>query len=417
MTDVPPRPRVLAFAYACDPDAGSEPGAGWALVHAIAEVADCVALVGPEHASALRRWQAAHGDGRLAFVEVPEPRWARFAKRHRATWFLLYLLWLRRGHRVARRLCAAERFDAVYHATYSTYWLPTPAVRLGLPCLWGPVGGAVATPRSLWPLLGWRGMVGELLDLLAVRAMARLPATRRTWSRAAARMVQNDATHARLPEALRWTTRVLNHATLLEVPRAPSPPSRGRTLVLASALEARKGVALALHALACTPDDVRLTIIGDGPERRALERLARRLGIAHRVRFEGWIPRDRLFARLREAGAAVFTGLREEGGIALAEAMLCGTPVIVLAHGGARTIAAAATDPSRVALIEPGTVALTARRMGDAMTRFSRRDPHAEAPLIDPVTARHALHRALAEALESAATPRPRAERQCARAS
>lgn len=411
------RPRVLVFAYACEPEAGSEPGAGWALVRAIANLADCVVLVGPEHGARLRRWQAEHHDSRLTFVEVPEPGWARFAKRHRATWFPLYLVWLRRCHRVARRLCAAQRFDVVHHATYSTYWLPTPAVRLGVPCVWGPVGGAVATPRPLWPLLGWRGFIGELLDLLAVRALSWLPATRRTWRRAAVRLAQNEATLRRLPHALRGATRVLNHAALIEVPALPRRP-RGRTLLLVTALQARKGVALALHALACTPGDVTLTIIGDGPERRSLGRLARRLGIEHRVSFQGWMPRDLVFARMGEAAAAVFTGLREEGGLALAEAMLLGTPVIVLDNGGAHTLAASATDASRVALIPPGSVAATARRMGDAMTHFSRHHgAEPDEPLIDQAAARHALRAAFEEALAMTPVRRTRVVPACACAS
>lgn len=416
MVDVSARPRVLVFAYACEPGAGSEPGAGWGLVRAIAEFADCVVLVGPEHGARLRGWQTEHRDPRLTFVEVAEPSWARLAKRHRATWFLLYLIWLRRGHRVARRLCATRRFDLVHHATYSTYWLPTPAVRLGVPCVLGPMGGAVTTPPPLWPLLGWSGLVDELLDLLAVRALACLPATRRTWRRAAVRLAQNEATWSRLPAALRSSTRVLNHAVFIDVPAPPARP-RGRTLLLVTALQARKGAALALRALTCTPEEVRLTIVGDGPERRALERLAGRLGIRHRVVFEGWIPRDRLFTRLREAAAAVFTGLREEGGLALAEAMLSGTPIIVLANGGARTIAAAATDPSRVALIEPGSVAATARRMGDAMTYFSRQRAGAGGPLIDQAAARAALRAAFEQALATSPARQTGAVPACAHAS
>ncbi|HEX6536107.1 MAG TPA: glycosyltransferase [Gemmatimonadaceae bacterium] len=407
---------MLVFAYACEPETGSEPGAGWALVQAIADFADCVTLVGPEHGARLRRWQAEHRDPRLTFVEVPEPGWARLAKRHRATWFLLYLVWLRRGHRVARRLCAAQRFDLVHHATYSTYWLPSPAVRLGVPCVWGPMGGAVTTPTALWPLLGWIGLLDELLDLLAVRALACLPATRRTWRRAAVRLAQNEATRSQLPDALRASTRVLNHAVFIEVPTPPTRP-RERTLLLVTALQTRKGAALALRALRCTPEDVRLAIIGDGPERRALERLARRLGIRHRVAFEGWMPRDRIFTRLHEAAAAVFTGLREEGGIALAEAMLCGTPVIVLANGGARTIAASATDPSRVALIEPGSVVATVRRMGDAMTHFSRRRTDAAGPLLDQSAARAALRAAFEQALATGPARQAGATPACARAS
>ena len=411
-------PRVLAFAYACEPGAGSEPGAGWGVVRSVAEFARCVVLVSSEHMEAIRRWQAEHEEPRLTFVEVPEPRWSGLAKHHRVTWFPLYLLWLRRAYCIARRLHAEQPFDAVQHVTYSTFWLPTPAVRLGVPCVWGPVGGAATTPRRLWPLLGVRGMVGELLDLVAVRALSLLPATRRTWRRAAVRLVQNTATRRRLPRGIRETAVLLNHALFADVPPL-SPRPRGRRLLLVSALQARKGVALALHALARTPDDVALTIVGEGPERRALERLARRLRIQHRVEFRGRIPRSDVFPLYAEAAAVVFTGLREEGGIALAEAMLCGAPVIVLANGGAETIAAAATDPSCVALIQPASIAETARRMAEAMTRFSRAShERSGGALLDQRAARRTLRRAYGQsvpgsALQVSAPPDPAAAPRC----
>ena len=49
----------------------------------------------------------------------------------------------------------------------------------------------MTTPVRLWPILGWRGMLGELLDWAAVRILAWLPATRRTWRGATVRLVQN----------------------------------------------------------------------------------------------------------------------------------------------------------------------------------------------------------------------------------
>jgi glycosyltransferase involved in cell wall biosynthesis len=143
-----------------------------------------------------------------------------------------------------------------------------------------------------------------------------------------------------------------------------------------------------------------LLVLGDGPERKSLEKLARRLRIQHRVRFHGWTPRDQVFARLAKAAAVVFPGLREEGGLSLAEAMLFGAPVIVLANGGARTIAAAATDRFRVALIEPGTVTTTVQRMAEAMTYFSRHaDMHARGPLLDQTAARDTLRAAFEHAI------------------
>jgi glycosyltransferase involved in cell wall biosynthesis len=399
-----PRPRVLVFAYACEPDAGSEPGAGWGLVRALGSFADCVVLVGAEHAAAIHRWQQTHGSNRVRFVEVREGRFWRHDQRlHRLTRFVMYLFWLRRARGVGQRLHAAFNFDATYHATYSTYWLPTPAVDYGVPCIWGPVGGAVTTPRTLWRLLGWRGLLTEGLDYASVRLLSSLPATTRSCRHAAVRIVQNEATQRRLPRDVRGATLVLNHALFADVPESPAVP-RGRRCVFVGALESRKGARLAVLALQHASEAVHLDVVGDGPERVALQTLATRLKVSHRIRFRGRAAREQVGGWLRSAAAAVFTGLREEGGLALAEAMCLGTPVVVLAHGGAGTIARAATDPTRVSLIPPGDIATTARRIGEAMTHFTHQTPEHDAPLLDRQAATCLLRDAVEEVCRDART-------------
>lgn len=390
MITPPARPRVLVFAYACEPGRGSEPGAGWGLVKAVSEFADCVVLVGPAHAAAIHEWERTDTDRRPEFVVVPEAAWPQPTNRGRVSWFVAYLRWLGPAASAGSRLHAERPFDAVFHATYSTYYLPTPAAQLGLPLVWGPVGGAVTTPFRLWSLLGWRGIAEELFDLIAVRALATLPSTRRTWRRAAWRIVQNSATLARFPGPLRREATVLNHAVFTEV-GPPRVSRRGGYLLSVGALESRKGIALIIGALARTPVVVRLVIVGDGPARRALERLTRRLGVSERVEFRGPTQRGQVLDLMAGASAAVFAGLREEGGLALAEAMLLGVPVIVLAHGGARTIAASATDSARVVLVEPGSIDATTRRLAEAMTRVPSVNPAAAGPTLDQPAARATL--------------------------
>jgi glycosyltransferase involved in cell wall biosynthesis len=145
---------------------------------------------------------------------------------------------------------------------------------------------------------------------------------------------------------------------------------------------------------------VTLIVVGDGEERHSLERLAHKLKISHRVQFRGWVDRRRVLELVSQAAAVVFTGLREEGGLALAEAMLLGVPVVVLGNGGARTVAASGTDPSRVAIIPPTTVAATARRIGEAMTEFCHSSRTQRGTMLDQARAREALRDAFNEALD-----------------
>jgi len=394
------RPRILVIAYACEPGRGSEPGAGWGIVRALLDIAECTVLVGPEHVAGLARWLSDSPQANLSIVEVPEPWWGPYAKSHRLTWFPLYLVWLRQARRTGQRLHGIRPFDLSYHATYSAYWLPSPVNSFGIPSVWGPVGGAVVSPRSLWSILGFRGMLGELLDAAATRALSRWPSTWLTWHAASVRIVQNEATLASLPITLRGSTRLLNHAMLVDAPPLRRRAPRRQVLSIGP-LESRKGVALAIRGLAEAADDIRLIIIGDGPRRISLEGLARRLGIAHRVEFVGRISREEVFHLLEQAAATVFTGLREEGGLALAEALSCGVPTIVLANGGAKTIAESATNPERVALILPGTVAATSRAVGAAMTRFCDNLNADPTPNLDAAQAIRQLHGAVVDALRA----------------
>jgi len=371
--------KALVFAYACDPVHGSEPAAGWGIVRALSAIVNCVVLVGPEHEPALNRWRSEHPEDDTTFVVVQEPGWARWVPRTRVGRFLIYLGWLPRAAAIARSLDLAQ-FDLAWHATYSAYWLPTPATALGIPCVWGPVGGGVMAPRSLWPLLGLNGALCELTDWIAVLLMARLRSTRRTWRRVAVALVQNEATLARLPAGLRDRSVVLNHASLVEAAAAAERTAAG-PIVFGGRLESRKAPSLVIRALARTPRQVRLMILGDGPQRRRLENLAVRLGVDDRVVFAGNVPRDVMMNAWRTAAAAVFAGVREEGGVALAEAMLLGTPAIVLAHGGARTVAALASDRSRVALIEPTDASTVIEEFAGAMTRFVAMSSSSATPL------------------------------------
>ena len=238
--------------------------------------------------------------------------------------------------------------------------------------------------------------MSELLDFSAVRALGALPATRRTSRRAAVVLVQNDETLERLPQQVRSRAIVLNHALFTEMPLLPAG-RRERHLLFVGSLESRKGARLAVHALTFAHRDVELRIVGDGSERSALRYLAQRLGVSSRLKFLGRATREEALQLMAGAAAVIFTGLREEGGITLAEAMLLGTPVIVLAHGGARTIAASGCDSSRVSLVAPCDVPTTGRRLGEAMSRFSQDTPGRYDPMLAGAEALRKLRAAVVE--------------------
>lgn len=107
----------------------------------------------------------------------------------------------------------------------------------------------------------------------------------------------------------------------------------GYTLLSVGHLVERKGHDKAIRALATLPD-VRLAIVGGGPEQASLEALARDLGMAERVRFVGVLDQASLRGWYSAADALVLASSREGWANVLLEAMACGTPALASRVGG-----------------------------------------------------------------------------------
>ena len=94
-----------------------------------------------------------------------------------------------------------------------------------------------------------------------------------------------------------------------------------------------KGHQLAIQALAALPE-VELVIAGDGPQRAQLQSLARRCGVADRVRWVGTLRQPELARYYSAADATVLASRLEGMPNVILESLACGTPVIASAVGG-----------------------------------------------------------------------------------
>jgi teichuronic acid biosynthesis glycosyltransferase TuaC len=133
------------------------------------------------------------------------------------------------------------------------------------------------------------------------------------------------------------------------------PPERGAALVTVGHLVARKRHADVLRALWLLRDshpELRWDVVGDGPERAALQRLADDLGLDGRVRFLGRLPPAMARAAAQGAGVFVLPSVDEAFGVAYVEAMAGAVPAIgCRGEPGPEEIAAAGPG---LRLVPPG---------------------------------------------------------------
>jgi teichuronic acid biosynthesis glycosyltransferase TuaC len=144
-------------------------------------------------------------------------------------------------------------------------------------------------------------------------------------------------------------------------PAAPAPAPATPTLVTVANLIERKRIAdvtRALALLAGTWPHLRLVIVGDGPERAALEALATSLGVGDRVAFLGRLAPDDAVAAARQASLFVLPSTDEAFGVAYVEAMAAGVPSIgCRGEDGPEEIAAAGGGIELVAPRDPSALA------------------------------------------------------------
>ncbi|HJR17109.1 MAG TPA: glycosyltransferase [Gemmatimonadales bacterium] len=148
----------------------------------------------------------------------------------------------------------------------------------------------------------------------------------------------------------------------------------GGGAVVISRLVPSRRVDLALETLAVLGSlghVFRLTIVGDGPERAALEQRAARLGISPQVRFVGAKSPVEARSYLERADVMLFTARGEGAALAAIEALACGVPIVASWDSGAAVDIVPESGPGRLTLPSPEALARSVLELQADPDRFA----------------------------------------------
>ena len=161
-----------------------------------------------------------------------------------------------------------------------------------------------------------------------------------------------------------------------EVVRAALGLTRPRLLAVGN-LVALKQHWLMVEALTHLPE-VELVIVGEGPERTSIEKLARQRKVADRVRLLGRVPQDRLPEIYSAADLLLLVSTHEGWPNVLLESMACGTPVVVSPMDGIADIVGTADAGRVLADVTPNGLASAIRELLAAPPSRAATRLHAE---------------------------------------
>lgn len=377
-SDVSPAPRVLFVTHNFPRFAGDAAGSFvLRLARALEDAGTAVHVLAPAAAGLAER-------DTIEGVSVQRVSYARadrqtlaydgtMAETVRASWSGRFaLLGLLRAMRraTAHALHEARRSGAPYDVVHAHWWFPSGLalwksgwLRTGTsPLVITMHGSDVRLARGVKPAHGvMRAVLGQARVVTAVSS----------W-------LANEAMRI-APE-----TKVLVSPMPVRTDAfSPAHDARSGRLLFVGRLNAQKGAADLLDALARTTQDVHCDIIGDGPDREQLQARARTLGVESRITWHGALPSPALAHFYTRALATVMPS-REEGlGLVAVESQLCNTPVIAYDSGGLRDV----VDPQA-----GGTLVLT----GDTAALARAIDAFAESPVHAAELGAAARHHVLA---------------------
>jgi glycosyltransferase involved in cell wall biosynthesis len=334
--------KILLSAFAYAPNVGSEPGVGWRWAAELGKRHEVTVVTD------ITRRALVEAEG----IQVPDnvevvyyrPAWLRVMPLNSTTAQVLYTLWQFGLLGFARRLHRDRRFDLAIHITYSVFRHPSFLGYLGIPFVFGPLGGGEDAPFRLKRSIKGREKIKEILRTLLNKLALIDPFLWAAYSRATLILVSTDFTRRALPWPYRRRAKVYSNLGLdLKLDAQPAIRQAGQPLkvLFVGRLLGWKGGHFAIRAVANLKRrnlPIEFTLVGDGPYGIELRRVAQEEGIEDSIDWIPHIPQAKLFDLYKSMHCFLFPSLHDSGGSVVLEAQAYGLPVICLDLGGPATL-------------------------------------------------------------------------------
>jgi glycosyltransferase involved in cell wall biosynthesis len=370
--------RVLLLAHDCNPEWPSLPVVGYKTARALAEFAEVVVVTHIRNRQNIEKVGLGKAQVRYINDENISGPLLRLEYFLRGGDDLGWTISVAMGYprnlsfewqawKATRSDLGNGRFDVVHRITPMSPATPSPFASWSpVPFIIGPLNGGLKWPPE------FRNELARERDWLShVRDLYRLlPYSGSTFRKSAAVLAAFRHTMNDLPKDAQ--SKVINFPEVGVDPAifdniSERPARRHKTIITAGRLVPYKLHEVLVRAFANHPSlPARLVIVGDGPERPAIEGLVKSLGIDDRVELIPWVTQSRLGELMRESDIFAFPSIRELGAGVVVEAMACGLACVVVDYGGPGTL----IDSDRGIKIPLGNKEELVRKFGEALVHL-----------------------------------------------
>lgn len=336
---------ILYIAYSCSPVHGSEDAIGWNIPAESARENGVYVITKEEQRPYIEAYIRENPIENIQFFYGDIPVWCKHL--FRGPFYSGRLnIWHKYAQKLAQLICAENKIDVIHQITPIEFRSIGHYGRIpGVKFVCGPIAGGQKIEPCLLDYTGPHKPMEQIRSIINRFFRVKLSIAR-TLKDCDCVLYANNETKEflsglDLPDlGQQVQSEVGIRESQLRSKEHPNQDRVGCCFLVAGRLVYLKGHRYLFDALKQVDPNLeyQCRIVGDGPERQALEESCHALGLSNRVHFTGGIPYSEMEKEYENADVLVFPSLREATGTVILEAMARGIPVVTMNKFGGATI-------------------------------------------------------------------------------
>ena len=333
---------ILATAYAINPYKGSEDGMGWNFICQIARFQKVIAITRENNQVHIEKFIQENPNPiyeNMQFLYFDTPYWTRFWKRGGRGAMLYYWMWQKAIVGFIKK--QNIEFDITHNVNFHNDWTPSHLWKLGKPFVWGPIGHHPLIPKQYLAPYRKSYQIKDNAAWMIKKLFWNIsPALKATVKHADYTFCMNKSV-ADIISLKKDKYKIMPSVATEDFEYSTYKNPNEFNIISAGRLVPLKGFDLTILSFAkfinklgdSEKSKCKLTIVGSGPEKEYLKRLAFDNKIEKNIEFIKWIERADLLMLYKKASLFLFPS-HEGAGMVVAEALSFGLPIICLDNCG-----------------------------------------------------------------------------------
>ncbi len=330
--------KILAIAYACEPNRGSEPGVGWNWAKLIAKNENCelTVLTRANNKRVIDEYLNNNEDMKASFIYYDLPDYVLRYKHGDKGIKLFFTMWQYGVIKHIKKTVDLNDYDFVWDFNFGSLNLPLFTYKLKKRYIIGPVSTKKKMPDAYIKQLPIKSRIKYLIQQFMKEHLWSNPIVWKALKKADRVILCNEMSREFLPKKQHNKAISVFHNGIVE---ADYPEYKGYEkkdkieFIYAGRLIESKNIETAIKALKIVKEkgkDFSLDIYGNGPLKTKLEKMVEQFGLTEEITFNKKVSQQELFEKYISKDCFLFPSLLEISSTAVMEAMYCGLLPICL---------------------------------------------------------------------------------------